>query len=127
MTLKILIAEDEEDILQQYKLAFKEKGHRVVGTVNGIDCLREYRRNLDSSSDSLPFDVLIVDYNMPSMNGAQLAKEIHALRPKQRIIFVTAYGEKLLGNLAGEEGVEMITKPVSLSYLIRLVEESEYE
>lgn len=42
-------------------------------------------------------DVLFLDYSMPKMNGAELAKKILMLLPNARVVFVTAYTKEVAG------------------------------
>ena len=42
MPLKILIAEDEKDIAEQYKEVLEIRGHTVTITSNGVEALNEY-------------------------------------------------------------------------------------
>lgn len=44
--MKVLVAEDQNDICQMYKLALESRNHEVVLTSNGEDCLQVYRKHL---------------------------------------------------------------------------------
>jgi CheY-like chemotaxis protein len=65
---------------------------------------------------TLPFDTIILDYNLPDRNGLEVAKEILAISPHQRIIFVSAYVEDTLSYSIKELNipVEVLQKPVSI-------------
>jgi len=129
MPLNILIAEDEEDIAEQYKMGFEDRGHKVKITYNGVECINEYRRarqTLDSEDPKI-YDAVIIDHNMPLKNGATLAEEIREINPEQTIVFATAYGNQLITGLDSFEDVDILAKPLSIKNLIRLVEERFYD
>jgi len=128
MPLNILIAEDEEDIAEQYKMGFEDRGHKVKITYNGVECINEYRRarqTLDSEDPKI-YDAVIIDHNMPLKNGATLAEEIREINPEQTIVFATAYGNQLITGLDSFEDVDILAKPLSIKNLIGLVEERFY-
>ncbi len=128
MPLNILIAEDEEDIAEQYKMGFEDRGHKVKITYNGVECINVYRRarqTLDGE-DPIIYDAVIIDHNMPLKNGATLAEEIREINPEQTIVFATAYGNQLITGLDSFEDVDILAKPLSIKNLIRLVEERFY-
>lgn len=125
MSLKILIAEDEEDIARQYQMALEALGHQVYLTKDGEECIKNflYALTFKDKNRPTPYDVVLLDYLMPVKDGIAAAKEILKECPQQRIIFVTAYGPKLLSRLNDFEGqVEVLTKPVQLSHLIAKIE-----
>ncbi len=128
MPLNILIAEDEEDIAEQYKMGFEDRGHKVKITYNGVECINEYRRARQTLDDEDPiiYDAVIIDHNMPLKNGATLAEEIRDINPEQTIVFATAYGNQLITGLDSFEDVDILAKPLSIKNLIRLVEERFY-
>jgi len=128
MPLHILIAEDEEDIAEQYKMGFEDRGHKVKITYNGVECINVYRRarqTLDTE-DPIIYDAVIIDHNMPLKNGATLAEEIREINPEQTIVFATAYGNQLITGLDSFEDVDILAKPLSIKNLISLVEERFY-
>ncbi len=128
MPLNILIAEDEEDIAEQYKMGFEDRGHKVKITYNGVECINVYRRarqTLDEE-DPIIYDAVIIDHNMPLKNGATLAEEIREINPEQTIVFATAYGNQLITGLDSFEDVDILAKPLSIKNLVRLVEERFY-
>ena len=128
MPLNILIAEDEEDIAEQYKMGFEDRGHKVKITYNGVECINVYRRarqTLDEE-DPIIYDAVIIDHNMPLKNGAILAEEIREINPEQTIVFATAYGNQLISGLDSFEDVDILAKPLSIKNLIKLVEERFY-
>ncbi len=125
MPLKILIAEDNEDILRQYQLALETLGHEVYLTKNGEECIKNYTYSLSFNNEHrpTPYDVVVLDYLMPIKDGLSVAKEILEKCPTQRIIFVTAYGPKLLSELKDFDGqVEILNKPIFLTTLIARIE-----
>ncbi len=128
MPLNILIAEDEEDIAEQYKMGFEDRGHKVKITYNGVECINVYRRarlTLDGA-DPIIYDAVIIDHNMPLKDGATLAEEIRIINPEQIIVFATAYGNQLITGLDSFEDVDILAKPLSIKNLIKLVEERFY-
>ena len=74
-----------------------------------------------------PFDVVILDYKMPKMDGLQAAKEILKINPNQRIIFASAYVKDTLIESVKELNrvVEMVQKPFSMSTMADTVEDRE--
>ena len=105
MALKILIAEDEEDIARQYQMVLDALGHEVYLTKNGEECIKKYDYALTFNEKRLtPYDVVVIDYLMPVKDGLSLTKEILKKCPNQRIIIVTAHGPKLLPRLIELEG-----------------------
>ncbi|WP_067958292.1 response regulator [Nitrosopumilus sp. Nsub] len=116
--MKILIAEDEEDISNQYKLVLEGKGHKVTLTENGKVCADEFAANPD-------FDCVVLDYKMPVMDGFEAAKSILNVNPKQRIIFASAYVDKTLEEsiLKLKRLTEIIRKPFDLDVLSDTIED----
>jgi len=125
MTLKVLIAEDEDDIAQQYKMVLEELGHEVERAKDGEECLKIFHDALEKNYKDRPnpYDVILLDYLMPIMDGIEAAKVILEECPEQRIIFVTGNGPKLLSGLIDfEKPVEILIKPVPLTALIAKIE-----
>ncbi len=125
MTLKVLIAEDEDDIAQQYTMVLEELGHEVERAKDGEECLKIFHNALEKNYKDRPnpYDVILLDYLMPIMDGIEAAKVILEECPEQRIIFVTGHGPKLLSGLIDfEKPVEILIKPVPLTALIAKIE-----
>lgn len=129
MPINILIAEDEEDIAEQYRMGFEDKGHKVKITHNGVECINEYRRSRQTFDQNRYhiYDVVIIDHNMPLKDGATLAEEIRGINPEQIIVFATAYGNQLIMNLEKFENVDIVAKPLSIINLIQMVENRHYK
>lgn len=130
--MKILLAEDHEDTAMVYKIALQDKGHVVVHTKTGEDCLKVYHNEFqlvtlrsDAKGRIEPFDAVILDYNMPRINGLEVAKEILAVNPHQRIIFASAYLQDMLIKSIRRlnKTVEMLNKPFSAQELVDTVED----
>ncbi|HYZ65649.1 MAG TPA: response regulator, partial [Nitrososphaeraceae archaeon] len=77
-------------------------------------------------SKDLPFDVVILDCKMPHINGIEVAKEILAVNPHQRIIFASAYiKDTVIDSIKnfGQIMTESVQKPFEIKRLIDLVED----
>jgi CheY-like chemotaxis protein len=132
--MKILLAEDDNDTATLYKRALEERGHQVVITNDGKDSLDVYHKelqditlNTDPSKHIQPFDAVVLDYKMPKINGMQVAKEILAVNPHQRIIFASAYVKETLMDSIQQlnQIVELLQKPFGENELIDTIEDKE--
>lgn len=130
--MKVLIAEDEPDLIIQYQTILEDHNHMVLTANNGKRCLEIYKNELDKISPSTddaesvtPFDAVILDYQMPKMNGLEVAKEILLISPKQRIIFASAYvQETLVDSIKNlKQIVELLQKPFGLKALVDTIED----
>ena len=114
---KILVVDDEEDILELVRFNLSREGYRVTGTLTGEDALRKVR------SDS--FDLIVLDLMLPGMDGLAFTK---TLKNDSRlrsipIIMLTAKGEEsdiVAGLELGAD--DYITKPFSTEELSLRIE-----
>lgn len=102
---KILLIDDSKDIHMLVGLAFKkESGVAVKSAYSG-------KEGVDSVSSFKP-DLILIDYNMPEMDGVETAKLIRARAPKTPIIFLTgASRESEKSRLEAEKPLGIIKKP----------------
>lgn len=105
---KLLIADDEEGIIQLLTDYFSMQGYAVITAVNGIDCLEKLSQKPD---------LIILDVNMPALDGFEVCKRIreHVSCP---ILFLTAKIEeqdRINGLMLG--GDDYILKPFSIEEL----------
>jgi CheY-like chemotaxis protein len=117
--LKILVAEDEPEILRIYKLLLGEKGYQVIATEDGKECLDAYKTELNKTiNGNIPFNLVILDYRMPEKNGIKVAKEILALCPAQELLMVTAYKGQLELHDKVLKKMQIIEKPFDVDELL---------
>lgn len=105
MSYKLLIADDETDIVNMLSDFFRGKGYTVLTAANGPEAI--------SKSEKQP-DIILLDVNMPGMNGLEVCRRIRDY-VSCPIIFLTARIEdtdKVKGFYAG--GDDYIVKPFSL-------------
>jgi DNA-binding response OmpR family regulator len=130
--MRILIAEDEPDIAMQYELALKDRKHDVIVTRDGEQCLEAFYHELENHQQARnqkmikpPFDAVILDYRMPKKDGMEVAKEILAIEPKQRILFASAYVlETLVDSVKNlQQVMELIQKPFEIDQFVDLIED----
>ena len=108
MNAKILIADDESDIVSMLGSFFESKGFRVLPASNGAEALKQVEKQPD---------IILLDINMPGTDGLEVCKRIrdHISCP---ILFLTARIEdtdKVNGFAVG--GDDYIVKPFSLMEL----------
>jgi CheY-like chemotaxis protein len=144
--MKILIAEDESDISHTYRVALESRNHDVNVANDGVRCIQIYLEELAKRQASIdknnnnnsnsqnsrptaasPFDVVVLDYKMPRKDGMEVAKEILAINPDQRIIFASAYVKETLEHLVKQlkRVVELLQKPFEIQALIDIVEDKQ--
>ena len=132
--MHILIVEDDADTANLFSNLFRAKGYRVNIAHTAEEGLKIYSKSLQEAQlkHSLrvarPYEAILLDYNLPDRNGLEVAKEILAINPHQRIIFVSAYVEDTLSSSIKEMSipVEVLQKPVSNDVLMNTIEDKEF-
>jgi len=120
--LKILVAEDEPEILRIYKLLLGEKGYQVIATEDGKECLDAYKTELNKTMNgNIPFNLVVLDYRMPEKNGIEVAKEILALCPGQELLMITAYKGQLELQDQVLQKMQIIEKPFDVDELLSII------
>jgi two-component system cell cycle sensor histidine kinase/response regulator CckA len=115
-TARILLVEDEDAVRTFSTRALTNKGYEVVTAEHGEAGWAVFKEQ------TKPFDLLITDVMMPGMDGPTLAKEIRAVMPQLKIIFVSGYTEEKLKDTLGE-GIYFLPKPFTLKQLAAKVKE----
>jgi CheY-like chemotaxis protein len=69
----ILCVDDDEGILDLTRTALERKGYRVLTATSGAAALEAFA--------ACPIDAVILDYEMPGMNGAEVAREMVRIKP----------------------------------------------
>jgi CheY-like chemotaxis protein len=122
MTNKILLVDDEEDILFFYRECLKSNGYQTVSFDNPIKALNYLEKNENISNCSL----VITDYKMPQMSGIDLIKRIREkyFTSKIKTLLISAYLKTdLKNNPYLEEIDKIIEKPVTSETLKKEVSE----
>jgi CheY-like chemotaxis protein len=121
-SLKMLIAEDEPELLRTYKILFEHEGYEVVTANDGQECIEAYRAELNRTrANNTPFDMVLLDYRMPRKNGAEVASEILSLFPTQKLLMVTAYSGLLASNDEKLEKMQVMSKPFDFETLFATI------
>ncbi len=108
MNSKILIADDEEDIVLMLSRFFQSKGYQVLTATNGAQALKQVEHKPD---------IILLDINMPGMDGLEVCRRIRNY-VSCPILFLTARiedADKVKGFSVG--GDDYIVKPFSLAEL----------
>jgi DNA-binding response OmpR family regulator len=113
--LKVLIIEDEQDLLTLYRDYLSGQGHEVVSCyLNADDILRDFEKNKP--------DICLIDYGLPGdKNGIDAAIDICSKYPSMPILFITGHESKqediLKHPMLQDKNVEVLVKPVRLLQL----------
>ena len=96
----VLVVDDEETVQRTVRAALEQKGLVVEMAANGKEGLDCFQREPDR------FHVILLDVNMPVMNGAEALKKIRAIRPKVPVIMSSGFQEMAVeGSFASFPGV----------------------
>ena len=122
-SIRILIVDDDEDIRINISDILNELGYKTSTAEDGESALVKVRG--DKLEGKCAFDLCLLDYKMPGIDGAELFEKIRVECPNVRAIMVTAY--------AGDDGVrkaldagtwKVMRKPVDVETLIVAINEA---
>lgn len=105
--MRILFVDDLPDTREVFKLAFGIQGHQTHLASNGREAVEAVTKEL--------FDAVIIDVEMPEMNGFDAVRNIRQLEFGRNvpIIMFTAYGDNEAQDKASEAGADLLLhKPI---------------
>ncbi|NOZ10515.1 MAG: response regulator transcription factor [Gammaproteobacteria bacterium] len=108
--MRVLIVEDEENLLSQIRSRLEEDAYQTEGSTNGKDGLY--------LASEYPFDAAIIDLGLPLLNGIDLITKLREQGSRIPILILTARGnwrDKVEGLEAGAD--DYLTKPFHMEEL----------
>ena len=107
---RILVVDDEPLVRYTVQLLLQDDGYVIDEAKNGTEALALFEPE--------KFDMVFTDYSMPEMKGDQLAAAIKQRSPKQPVVMITAFLEKLQSSDCPLGGVDsIICKPIEAETL----------
>jgi CheY-like chemotaxis protein len=106
---EVLVVDDDQDVRQILAETLRDLGYRVREAEGGEAAL--------ALLEQAPPDVLVVDFAMPGMNGAELARAVRALHPRLPVVFASGYAETAAIDAAIEGPPLLLRKPFRMEEL----------
>ncbi len=114
---KVLVIDDNEDVLKTIKNFLEQKYYNVVAVTNGLDALKLFE------SEKSEFDLLITDLVMPSISGVAIISIVKERYPKVPIIAITGWGEHPEALATEAKADVVLEKPFELDEFNRIIQE----
>ncbi|MEM5879073.1 MAG: response regulator [Candidatus Aenigmatarchaeota archaeon] len=114
---KIMIVDDEENLVELVKAIFEQEGYEVIPAYSGRECLEKLEK--------VKPDLILMDMMMPGMTGKEATKKIRE-NPKTKdlkVVFLTVVRVSELGmeELRKLGVLDLITKPFDNEDLVKRV------
>lgn len=105
----ILLVEDDRDHLTLFTMVLKAAGYTVDALSDSASALSKFKPN--------SYDLVIMDYRMPELNGYELYRRIKEKAQETKVLIITATHEQIISNdgeeLQNQKNVRIMRKPVS--------------
>ena len=113
-THKVLVADDDESVRESLCKLLQDEGYEVSAVANGAETVETFCREQNR------IDLLLVDLNMPLMNGWATLDRLLEVNPSLPVLIVTAQPNQY--EMAEAAGVSaLVEKPIDVPALLQLV------
>lgn len=115
---KVLVVDDEEQILRIFAGLLEKHGHEVDVAENGRLGFRK--------ATTKNYDLVIFDLRMPEWNGIDAIKGILMVKPQSKFLVVSGYIDNAVADelLKIQEVIAILEKPADLNEIVSIVENS---
>lgn len=120
MTEKVLLVDDEEEFVETLAERMRSRGMEVATSNSGGEAL--------DLIDTEPYDVVVLDLQMPGMDGIEALERIKRRRPNIQVVLLTGHATVEKGVEAMKQGaLEFLEKPIDLSKLSEVIHNARAE
>ena len=113
----VLFVEDEGFLREMASGVMESAGHRVLRARDAAEAMKLFRRYRKI------VDVLLTDVVLPGKNGRELARELRAVDPELKVIFISGYAENVITRQQPRDGAtRYLPKPFSADSLLAEIE-----
>lgn len=81
--MKILVVDDEKNILKLYKAELEDEGYEVITANSGKEAIERFEKDTP--------DLVTLDILMPDIDGIRVLRQMKEMRPNVPVIMLTAY------------------------------------
>jgi len=114
----VLVCDDYAAVRRATQMILSNHGYRVLSADGPEEALRIAREH------PTPIHLLITDVVMPGMNGPQLSRQVRALQPDVRVLFVSGYTSDIVIHEGAEpDGTGFLQKPFVFKELLGRIRE----
>lgn len=114
-TAEILLVDDDPEVRSAVADMLRARGHHVTEAANGPQALLELERK--------EIGVMLLDFAMPGMNGAEVARQARELRSGVKLLFLSGYADSQAIDRAVEGSARVLKKPITAKALFEAIEE----
>ena len=114
MAKKILITDDQRELVEVMKMRFEKEGYEITTAYDGEECLKKVKED--------PPGLIIMDVTMPKMDGYTAVRGIKADAKIRHIPIIVVTGKEQMEDIFRMEGVkEYVVKPFEFEDLLEKV------
>ncbi len=116
-TKDLLLVDDDINYLHLLGMLLQSEGFDVSTALGGINALETLKHN--------KFKMMITDFNMPELNGVELAAKVKGQCSDMRIVLATGENITEIVGAAANAGIsELISKPIEVQRLLTVIRSS---
>ena len=114
---KILVVDDEQDVVEALSHSLRRHGYEVETAMTGEEAIKKVENS--------KFDVALLDINLPGLSGIQVLEQIKKVAPEIEVIMITGFGsiESAIDSLK-KGAYDYIQKPVNSEKIVVTVEKA---
>jgi DNA-binding response OmpR family regulator len=116
--MKILIVDDEIELLALFKEVLEDSGHRVETAIDGETGLDLFRTAIETGES---FDMIVMDYRMYGKDGLSTSQKIYAMDNDVKILFASADGS-MKRKVLQMGAVGFLLKPFDIDKFVQEIE-----
>jgi CheY-like chemotaxis protein len=109
----VLLVEDEQELLDLFRMELKENGYEVLTASSGDEALTLIRESAPS------IDILVADVVLPHVSGIALAHKLKKRVPEIKVLLMSGYGQILHDDV----GFPVLSKPLTSEVLMERVKD----